>query len=693
MGSVRNSRTVWPLVLGLAFTMATVGDVPAAQTVAELIQEAGNADTDAERLACLRKLERRAGLGGSLAADLDRLIAEVERWIDFPNLMYFGRHVRVKGTYDFRIAEDSPLYPLTQLYQARMQVWVTLEHGGLWRHPDRRREQFDKIRPIFEDVAKAFPENRVVRMYLGEPIPSPKAYPAVPNAPPWAVYQREGLERLADIITWWIDHRMQENGEYGGGWGDDCEMWRWWTPVLVGFDDPKIVEAQARFSKALLAQDHMRGGYTDRLSDVEHTAEDSADALVPMMLLEPDNAEWQGRALRLAELMETLWSGANERGQRQFKSTYFTATGVDPSAQRACDTVYHPRAVAPALILWQRTGDAALGRLFAAWMDTWVDATARAERGKPAGIIPSAIHWPDGAVGGLGEHWWNPENHTVDPLYVWPSAMSMMTNTLLLTHHMTRDPRYLAPLHSMAAARLAYLTDPPEGEVLEGSEAWCAARMDGLSSVLGKYRLLTGSAEFDELLARDASPYLGFRLNGDETRLTPALEKTAAALRINFEGYTSEVRYTDRVLRFPAMFGRNGMYPDAVKGIHSPSTVLLYAMATGDPAFPGYFPLNAVRWRTPPRDIAALVTATGRDRFAARLFHFGDAPRSMAAELYLLDPGEYVVTLEADGTALQRQDLTVIGSRVSVQFELPPRRVCVLRVRQRAPRTSDAAPN
>ena len=33
-------------------------------------------------------------------------------------------------------------------------------------------------------------------------------------------------------------------------------------------------------------------------------------------------------------------------------------------------------------------------------MDTWVDAAERAERGKPAGIIPSAIHWPDGQAGG-----------------------------------------------------------------------------------------------------------------------------------------------------------------------------------------------------------------------------------------------------------------------------------------------------
>jgi hypothetical protein len=135
----------------------------------------------------------------------------------------------------------------------------------------------------------------------------------------------------------------------------------------------------------------------------------------------------------MAELMENLWTGRNERGMLQFKSTYFTAEKVDSNPQRACDTVYHPRAVQPTLLYWQRTADERLTRLFSDWMRTWVDAAARAERGKPAGIIPSAIHWPNGQVGGAGKDWWDPRNHGEYTLYLWPSAMSMITDTLLLT--------------------------------------------------------------------------------------------------------------------------------------------------------------------------------------------------------------------------------------------------------------------
>ena len=115
--------------------------------------------------------------------------------------------------------------------------------------------------------------------------------------------------------------------------------------------------------------------------------------------------------MRLAELMETVWTGRNKQGMLQFKSTYFTATEVHPDPQKACDTPYHVRAIQPALLYWQRTGDPMLTSLFTEWMDTWVDATARQENDKPAGIIPAALHWPEGTVGGLSPDWWDPRNH------------------------------------------------------------------------------------------------------------------------------------------------------------------------------------------------------------------------------------------------------------------------------------------
>ncbi|MCD6392664.1 MAG: hypothetical protein J7M40_04070, partial [Planctomycetes bacterium] len=495
--------------------------------------------------------------------------------------------------------------------------------------------------------------------------------------------QRQALERMTDIIEWWIDNRMRPNGEFGGGWGDDCEMWRWQVPVLIGFDNPKISDAQQRFSNAMMNQDHMKRGYTDRMTDVEHTAEDSADVITPMMHLDADNELWKRRALRLVELMQTLWTGRNDRGGLQFKSTYFTVDRVDTNPQRACDTVYHPRAVQPALLYWQRTGDARLTKLFSAWMDTWVEATARTERGKPAGIIPSAIHWPDGNIGGISDEWWNPRNHGEYTLYLWPSAMDMMTDTLLLTWHMTGDDKYLAPLRSMARIQLKYLKDPPQTPPAAGTAAWCVQEMSSLSSTLAKYRFLTGAEEFDTLLDRRMTAYMRYRRKHNIDALAASLKDTADALSINFEGYTSEVRYTDRVLRFPRLFDGNGIVAKTSVPIGEPDTSLLYSTVTGDPGSALYFPLNAVRWLTPSRNIAILVTESQTERFTAKLFNFDTTDRPMSAQLYLLKAGKYKFQLTRDDSkqkAPPKKSLTVKSPRTQIAFTLPPQTPCTLTI-------------
>jgi len=684
---------------GIAVLFAVVSFLPAGGAAAELvsdsarrgakasigavIREAGNADSDSDRLGMLRKLREQPNLSKSFKAELGRLIVQIERYINEKNLTYFGREVGRKTDFDFGIAEESELQPLTWLYRGRMVIWYAMESGGVWRNAERKRKFFDTARGFFEKYSEAFPKNKIVRMYLGEAIGPRKHYDSPAGAPQWAVHQREALERLTDIIEWWIDNRMQADGQYGGGWGDDCEMWRWWVPVLIGFESPKITEAQARFSDAMMSQPHMAGGYTNRMTDVEHTAEDSADVITPMMHLDPDNLLWLKRALRPAELMESLWTAPNERGLLQFKSTYFTFDKVDSNPQRACDTVYHPRAVQPTLLYWQRTGDERLGLLFSTWMDTWVDVTARAERGKPAGIIPSAIHWPDGKVGGVSKDWWDPRNHGEHTLYLWPSAMSMMTDTLLLTYHMTGEQKYLEPIRSMAKVRAKYLNSSIKEEPAPGTEMWCGGQLGFIAGTIAKYRFLTGNAEFDELLAGGMSPYMRLRLKDDRKSLEAGLRNTAEALRINFAGYTSEVRYTDRVLRFPGLLSA-GFVAKTSAPVRSPDTGLLYSSVTGDPGGAGYFPLNAVRWLTPPRNIAALVTDSGTDRFAAELFNFQTAPVRISAELYLLAKGKYTFTVSAKGTkgraTMVIKAFTVRGPRTRISFELPGQQLCTLAV-------------
>lgn len=676
---------------------ADVPNVPPSPAVS--IDLAGRAESDKERYRILKDLRDRGDLSEVRRRELDALLPAIDWWANgraksaarkrFPsggqeacwlNEFFLGNldrfHV-LNGDWPGKVAADSPLRPLWAFYRARALIWTHIEWGG---NADERERFYSTARQLIEVAARAHPDNPVIGMYNGKPIPWKSGSQPDPNAPEWANLQREGLEKLTEVIHWWIDERQNPDGQYGGGWGDDVEMWRWWAPILVAFDDPKIAAAQARLSEAVLGQPHMAKGYSASMSDVEHSAEDTGDTITPMLFLDADSPKWRGRALRVVELARESWLGRNQRGFLQFKSTFFDPDRVDTDARRACDTVYHPRVFQPALLHWQRSGDKQVGEVITRWMDTWVDAAARAENGKPAGIVPSAIHWPDGRVGGGVESWWKPQNDTTS-LYEWPSAMPAMLCTLLLTHHMTGDRKYLEPIRSMAGIRLKHLPASSGPESKPGSEAWCASKMGTfLPLVLGKYRLLTGDPSFDAVLHADGDGYLRMRLGRGRDALLANLRDNAAAFRINKPACTGEVRYTDRVLRFNERWGQWGLGRDWP----APRPEMLYACVTGDPGWPFYFPMTAVRWLTEPRAFAALVTDSGRDRFAAELYHFGPEPRKMAAELCLLKPGPYRLELLSGGKPVKpAEDVVVTGMRTRVAFEVPPRVLCLLRVQSR----------
>ncbi|MGC9327696.1 MAG: hypothetical protein ACP5I1_08685, partial [Candidatus Hinthialibacter sp.] len=251
----------------LSMGLMTISPAPAEENgfdVNSMIQRIGNEENEDLKIQWLHDLQHHPNFNQALQEDLHHLLQEIKRWNSSPRLEYFDGFMRKNLRWNFHLSENSPFYPLTDFYQARMLIWCAMEHGNIWSNAEVFRLHMDQARRLLHQSKQNFPQNRLVRMYLGESIPFTEgpAHPA--GAPEWAVYQREGLERIADIVIWWTENRLQENGEYGGGWGDDCEMWRWWFPVLIAFDDPQITQAQAYFSNALLSQPHMQGGYTSR---------------------------------------------------------------------------------------------------------------------------------------------------------------------------------------------------------------------------------------------------------------------------------------------------------------------------------------------------------------------------------------------------------------------------------------------
>ncbi len=698
---VRIFRVALLLLLSLTASLRA----PAADTAQSLLLAAGNTSDDSVRLTHLRTLAGRADtlLDAPTRAELTALLPVVESWAEgraraaalvarhsgetrrylhnffyTPTLAFDPPHPAPPRT-------GSPLYPLWALYRGRFLAWTLIEDSSVSAVPARKTAYVAEAERCFALARRAFPENEILRIYTGENIPAPAADLALSapdaRAPAWANHQRRALTQLHRIIRWWIAERQLANGEFGGKWGDDVEMWRWWAPVLLGFDDPVVTASEALHARGNLARPDLAGGYTSQLTDVEHTAEETADTLTPMQHLAGDDPEWATRTRRLLTLAETVWWGENARGQLQFKHIDFNHERVGPDATRAYDTGYHVRALQPVILLWQRTRDPALGAPLTRWLRSWAAAALSTDNGKPAGVVPAALHWPSGLVGSRARGWIGPAlaGDAMESLYSWPGyPVAAMTAALLQAHVQTGEDIFLTPLLRMAEMRRAHLAaGDPDGP--PGSAAWAAHRLSEiLRDALPKWRQLTGDSRFDDLLRTDTGAYTRFVLTRDVAPLTTALAATAHTLSHNWPMFTTEVRFTDRVLAFPSAWPLT-----AATGLTRVDTPLLYSMITGDPGRVENFPLNGARWHTIPTDLSVLVTENRRDHFAAELFHFGPTERRLDASLLLLEPGTYTWTLTTAATSaspLARGTFTLTPASRRLPLTLPSREACTLTV-------------
>jgi hypothetical protein len=262
-------------------------------------------------------------------------------------------------------------------------------------------------------------------------------------------------------------------------------------------------------------------------------------------------------------------------------------------------------------------------------------------------------------------------------LYSWPAhPVAAMTAAFLQAHVQTGEAVFLEPLLQMGEMRRAYLAaGNPDGAI--GSAAWAAHRLPMIiNGALAKWRQLTGNSRFDDLLLADAGGYVRFLLANDHSALARELSATARTLSVNWPMFTTEVRYTDRVLSFPHA------WPATIAtGLARINADLIYSSVTGDPGSVQNFPLNGARWHTLPRGIAVLVSENRRERFSAELFHFGATRRAMAVSLLTLAPGNYTWRLVTTaGRELSRGNRSISTANRRLPFTLPPGVSCQLTV-------------
>jgi hypothetical protein len=522
---------------------------------------------------------------------------------------------------------------------------------------------------LLKIASNAYPENKLIKAYLGDYEPWKELVSVHPEAPEWANNQRMTLEKLTYLIHWWVDNRQISDGQFGGGWGDDVEMWRNWVPVLFAFDDDKAVKSQEKLFEGLYGLSRMQKGYTTYLNDVEHTSEEYSDPLTCMLNMQPENPVWEQRTLKVLDYIENIWSGINERGQLQFKSTWFNVDKIDPDEKRACDSPYHTRLVQPLMLIWLRTGNERVGRFMKSWLKTWVDATFAEESGKPRGIVPAAIHWPDGKPTG-GKNWWQPENYHT-PLYHYPSQQENMYTCFLQAYFLTKDDFYLQPIRYVAEKRLQGIGDDNPVSYAEGSLDWAISELKGIiPEILIKYRLITGDKSYDSILENDARGYEKYIFDKDENSLTESLKNLLKSLSLPETFFTTEVRWTDRLFAATKHYFRHTLdenFPSFNAGF-------LFSSLTGNIGNFKILPVFGVKWITNPNEIAILTETNSTQKFEAQLFHFGEYPRKMGARFYNLEEGNYRLKF----TGSKNQEVAISEKNRNIKLIVPKQKLVSL---------------
>ncbi|MEP6361168.1 MAG: hypothetical protein ABJ287_02185, partial [Balneola sp.] len=166
----------------------------------------------------------------------------------------------------FEEAKNQPLYSKALWYRARLLYWLWLEGAG-------PKEELAGKRDLAE-MYELFPNNEIVQMYNGVKLDQADEFDTVPNrsaTPEWASVQWELTNRLKDIVDWWVYEQQDDNGEFGGKFGDDVEILRWWSPLILSGDETTYL-GWKRLADGVWNSSKVKNGYAKNPSDVEHSS-------------------------------------------------------------------------------------------------------------------------------------------------------------------------------------------------------------------------------------------------------------------------------------------------------------------------------------------------------------------------------------------------------------------------------------
>ncbi len=241
--------------------------------------------------------------------------------------------------------------------------------------PEHELDRFTQIRDNYAQLVEEYPNTRRLNIYKRFEIdtadllrvnpdhylastywydnnkeqPRPAFVQPKPSAgtPLWAFRQVENLKYVKRFVTWWIDNRQIENGEFGGGLSDDGDLTNWWPGVaLMGSEPEKIKESLLREMESFYNNGMFANGLSAIQTDELHTYEEGIQVLPQVMLLDYANPKEVERLMETAKAIERI-SGVNAAGHRHIRSKYYSGTkmseeGVWENIEPYSHLVLHP---------------------------------------------------------------------------------------------------------------------------------------------------------------------------------------------------------------------------------------------------------------------------------------------------------------------------------------------------------------
>lgn len=567
------------------------------------------------------------------------------------------------GILDRPDVESHPLRDRAMFTRGRVLYWLALERGG----DHEMASGLSDLASLYE----RFPDDPLLAMYNGEYISSESECDSLEMseaAPEWSRVQFESLCRMSHIARWWTEKQQIANGEFGGKLGDDVELLRWWPSLMVA-GEASAMKGWRRLADGVWESDETRDGYAAQVSDVEHSSEFISDT-APFLAFASNDPKYIDRLRPSGRYFQNLWTGFSDHGRRFFKSAWFSSTEVDMEPPKNRDLDYNTRATKAVRYLAWLTGDDSLKTSLKEWSDAWVSAAMRTDKGKPAGLIPPSVRFPDEAINGDGPDWYDADMYW--NYFNWThSAGSKLMDQLLFSYTQTGDESLLQPMFAALDLVSAYeFQEERRRTAPRGTPAWAADVLLGKRAFWGvaaQWRLQSDDRKYDELLLRHGPPYLRYRLTGDASAMITSLRRMNESIRHNEPLRTYEAIHTDRVY-----LSRGGWSGDSQ----------LLAMLTGNGIFEEASPYFAVSWGGGD-GFTALLNDSSPTSVDADVFIHRDSGAWAKIDLrvWQLEPGRYRLSIQRGDQTPEVSEVVIDRPGQSVPVLVPANTLASIRMK------------